>query len=152
MIHYVRGNILQSPAEARVNPVNCVGVMGKGLALQFKKAYPNNFEDYKTACDSGIVRLGEMFITVYYEHEDIKKYIINFPTKKHWLDRSYLPDIKEGLGDLIQWVSTLRIGSVAIPKVGCGLGWLEWGEVRPLIVDACERLPNVEWHIYGEGV
>lgn len=148
MIHYVKGNILHSRAEARVNPVNCVGVMGKGLALQFKKAYPENFEDYKTACDSGLVRLGEMFLTVYNEHEGIKKYIINFPTKKHWLDKSSIIDVMTGLRDLIQWVSTLRIGSVAIPKVGCGLGGLAWEEVRPLIVDACERLPKVEWYIY----
>lgn len=148
MIYCVKGNILHSPSEAKVNPVNCVGVMGKGLALQFKKAYPKNFEDYKPACDSGLVRLGEMFITVYAEHEGVKKYIINFPTKKHWSDKSSLCDIRYGLRDLIQWVSTLRIGSVAIPKVGCGLGGLDWEEVRPLIVEACERLPNVEWYIY----
>ena len=129
MIEFVQGNLFDADVEAIVNAVNCVGVMGKGIALEFKKRFPNNFIAYKAACDAGELQLGRVFT---YDHGLSAKprYIVNFPTKDHWRDGSHLGDIRTGLESLVAELDRLRIRSIAIPALGCGLGGLNWQEVR----------------------
>src|SRR5258708_5626595 len=121
MIEFRQGNLLEAEAEALVNTVNCVGVMGKGIALQFKQAYPENFRRYERACRAGEVRLGEMFVfpTGLLSNP---KFIVNFPTKQHWKGKSDIDDIRSGLIDLVNVVRANNIGSIAVPPVGCGNG------------------------------
>lgn len=140
MIHITKGNIFDADVEALVNPVNCVGVMGKGLALQFKKRYPDNFDCYKAACDIGDIKIGQMLST------RPNKVIINFPTKIHWRDKSKLEYIERGLDGLLKLIDQCGIKSIAIPPLGCGLGGLKWSEVKPLIIEYME--PSVETWIY----
>ncbi|WP_432194479.1 type II toxin-antitoxin system antitoxin DNA ADP-ribosyl glycohydrolase DarG [Streptomyces sp. bgisy027] len=142
MIRESEGNLLDANTEAIVNTVNTVGVMGKGIALQFKQAFPENYKAYKAACDAGDVRIGEMFV---FDAHTLgpRRYIINFPTKQHWRAKSKLPDIKSGLEALVDVVQKLHIGSIAIPALGCGNGGLEWSEVRPLIYEAFDRIPDL---------
>ncbi|NKB53200.1 MAG: Appr-1-p processing protein [Boseongicola sp.] len=132
MIRYMTGDILRSEADALVNTVNCVGVMGRGIALQFKKAFPRNFEYYKNACDRGEVVPGKMFIT---ERNALTapRFIINFPTKRHWRGKSRIEDIESGLVDLRQQIEARGIRSIAIPPLGSGLGGLNWPDVRKRI-------------------
>lgn len=139
MIKYKVGNILESDAEALVNTVNTVGVMGKGIALQFKKAYPENFKKYKQAVDQKNVHLGNMFVT---ETNALMgpKFIINFPTKGHWRYPSKLKWIKEGLDDLKQVIQENGIKSVAIPPLGCGQGGLDWKDVKTEIESALSEV------------
>ena len=134
MIRFTSGNILESEAEALVNTVNCVGVMGRGLALQFKNAFPENFDEYKHACDRGEVVLGKMFITEP-KPPNVPNFIVNFPTKRHWKNKSRIDDIELGLVDLREEIDLRCIASIAIPPLGCGLGGLHWPVVRRLIVD-----------------
>jgi len=147
MIKFKTGNILTDKSEAIVNTVNCVGVMGKGLALQFKKAFPENYKEYKTACDKKIVAPGKMFIT---KHEDMlgDKYIINFPTKKHWKGDSKIEYIDDGLIDLINEIKKLGIKSIAIPPLGAGLGGLDWSIVKERILESFCKLDNVDVFVY----
>lgn len=135
MIVNVSGNLLDSGAEALVNPVNCVGIMGRGLALQFKKAHPDNCEAYVKACRGAAVKPGKMFIQEVYGSAP-RKYIINFPTKRHWREKSRLEDIRDGLDALASDIRRLGINSVAVPMLGCGLGGLDWSRVRPLVEEA----------------
>jgi O-acetyl-ADP-ribose deacetylase (regulator of RNase III) len=139
----MNGNLLTADAEALVNTVNTVGVMGKGIALQFKKAFPENFKDYKRACDHGEVQPGTMFVhqtgTIAYPH-----LIINFPTKRHWKGKSKLQDITAGLDDLVRVLRDHHITSVAVPPLGCGNGGLDWAEVRPLIEDALKPVSGLK--------
>ncbi len=122
-IRYVQGDLLTADVEALVNTVNCVGVMGKGLALQFKKTYPDNFKEYESACKVGEVKPGSMLIVA--TNRIINpKFIINFPTKRHWKDHSRVEDIRSGLAALVADLKTLEIASVAVPPLGCGLGGL----------------------------
>ena len=132
MIRYMTGDILRCEADALVNTVNCVGVMGRGIALQFKKAFPSNFDDYKKACDRGEVIPGKMFIT---ERNALTtpRFIINFPTKRHWRGKSRIEDIESGLVDLRQQIESRGIQSIAIPPLGSGLGGLNWPDVRKRI-------------------
>ncbi|MGC8605526.1 MAG: type II toxin-antitoxin system antitoxin DNA ADP-ribosyl glycohydrolase DarG, partial [Desulfomonilaceae bacterium] len=132
MIRRAKGNLLEADAEAFVNTVNCVGVMGKGIALQFKRAFPENFKKYRVACKAGQVVLGRMFTHTTSSLSN-PKYIINFPTKLHWKNKSRLEDIKSGLENLAQETHRLGIKSIAIPPLGCGAGGLEWKVVGPLI-------------------
>jgi O-acetyl-ADP-ribose deacetylase (regulator of RNase III) len=143
MIEIKRGNILKEDMEALVNTVNCVGYMGKGIALQFKKAYPANFEAYHKACSAKEVKPGRMYV---FETGSIlnPKYIINFPTKRHWRGQSRLEDIEAGLKALIKEVRERGIQSIALPPLGCGLGGLDWKVVRPVIKKAFQELPNVQ--------
>lgn len=142
-------DIFKSESEAIINPVNCVGVMGKGLALEFKNRYPDNFKDYEVACKTGKLELGKMFV-----HENRSnfnsnhKLIINFPTKRHWRDKSELSYIENGLNDLVKVVKEHDIKSVAIPPIGCGLGGLDWKIVKPMIERAFSSLPEVKLKIY----
>jgi O-acetyl-ADP-ribose deacetylase (regulator of RNase III) len=142
MIKLIQGDILKADAEALVNTVNCVGVMGRGVALQFRKAFPKNFKVYEAACKADRVQPGKMFV---YDLNRLynPRFIINFPTKRHWKGKSRIEDIKSGLSDLIDFVQQQQIRSIAIPPLGCGLGGLNWAEVRPLIIDAFHSLPEV---------
>lgn len=129
MIKFVKGNIFDSDAEALVNAVNTVGVMGGGIALEFKKRFPLNFRIYKEACDKNVFLIGDILAV----KED--KTIINFPTKAHWRDSSQYSYIQSGLKTLKTKLAELGIGSVAIPALGCGLGGLDWAIVKKMIVD-----------------
>ena len=125
-----KGNIFNSSCEFLVNPVNCVGVMGKGLALEFKNKYPLNFEIYKKACDNASFNIGNLLIVPV-----DNKFIVNFPTKKHWRNKSDLEFIKIGLEELKVAIKDFNIKSIALPKLGCGLGGLDLNEVFDLIKD-----------------
>ena len=135
MIRFKAGDILAEDAEALVNTVNCVGVMGRGIALQFKKAFPENFRAYAEACGRGEVRPGRMFV---FETGGLTnpRYIVNFPTKRHWRGNSRIEDIEAGLADLTRLIRERGICSIAIPPLGSGLGGLEWGAVRQRIEEA----------------
>lgn len=148
MIHETNGNLLQADAEALVNTVNCVGFMGKGIALQFKQAWPENFDVYAKACQREEVRPGRMLI---FETGRMvnPKFIINFPTKRHWRGKSRIEDIISGLKALIADVKRLGIRSIAVPPLGCGNGGLDWAEVRPLIERAFSEVPEVSVLLYG---
>jgi len=142
MIEHASGNLLDADVEALINTVNCVGVMGKGIALQFKQAFPENFAAYDRACRHGEVQFGRMFI-----HETGRlanpRYIINFPTKGHWKERSRIENVQAGLRDLLEQVRRLNIKSIAVPPLGCGNGGLDWADVAPLIEAAFAALPEV---------
>ncbi|MBX3635364.1 MAG: macro domain-containing protein [Rubrivivax sp.] len=143
MIEMTRGNLLTADAEALVNTVNCMGFMGKGIALQFKQAFPDNFKQYAAACAAKEVVPGRMLI-----HDNgglvSPRWIINFPTKRHWRGNSRLEDIASGLQALVADVRRLGIRSIAVPPLGCGLGGLDWAVVRPMIEDAFSALPDVK--------
>ncbi len=132
-------DLLRAGTEALVNPVNTVGAMGKGLALQFKLAYPENYLAYRRACERREVEPGQMFVFDNVVRAD-PRWIINFPTKRHWRSPSRIGDIAVGLGDLRSVLETNEIRSVALPALGCGLGGLAWDQVRPLIEGAVTGL------------
>lgn len=142
MIELKQDNLLQADTEALVNTVNCVGVMGKGIALQFKQAFPDNFRQYQLACRAGEVQPGRMFVVATGSLFN-PKHIINFPTKRHWKGKSRIEDIEIGLKALIQEVKQLGIRSIAVPPLGCGNGGLDWSQVKPLIESAFTELPDV---------
>jgi|SRR5215469_9100696 len=147
MIQRTTGNLLDSDAEAFVNTVNSVGVMGKGIALQFKQAFPGNYAAYAAACKRGEVEPGRMFVF----HTNTlhnPRFIINFPTKRHWKGKSRMKDIESGLQSLIEIIRRENIHSVAVPPLGCGNGGLDWDEVRPRIEQAFAAVPNVDVQLY----
>ena len=121
MIEFKTGDILAEEVEALVNSVNCVGVMGRGIALQFKNAFPDNFKAYAAACEREEVRPGHMFV---YATGDLTgpRYIINFPTKRHWRGKSRMEDIDSGLAALAQEIKERNIRSIALPPLASGLG------------------------------
>ena len=129
MIEYKTGDILTEEAEAIVNTVNCVGVMGRGIALQFKKAFPENFKAYATACKREEVQPGRMFVFKTGQLTN-PRFVINFPTKRHWRGKSRIEDIDTGLAALTEEIRTRNIRSIALPPLGSGLGGLDWAEVR----------------------
>lgn len=143
MIRFTTGDILAEDTEALVNTVNCVGVMGRGIALQFKKAYPENFRAYAKGCERGDVRPGRMFVfetgTLTNPH-----YIVNFPTKRHWRGKSRIDDINSGLKDLVNVIRWRGIRSIAVPPLGCGLGGLEWSNVRSRIENALSEFNQLK--------
>ena len=167
-VEYKAADLLAEDAEALVNTVNCVGVMGKGLALQFKKKFRPNFDAYARACKSGDVRPGRMLVVdlrqepasdeqaalpMSFAEEPVvygadapqhPRYIINFPTKDHWRNGSRMQYIDDGLADLVRQIRALGIRSVAIPALGCDLGGLAWDEVRPRIEAALGGLDGVQ--------
>jgi O-acetyl-ADP-ribose deacetylase (regulator of RNase III) len=142
MIKLTQGDILKADAEALVNTVNCVGIMGRGVALQFKKAFPSNFKAYEVACKANQVQPGKMFVHDL-NHLYNPRFIINFPTKRHWKSNSRIEDIRSGLTDLITVVQQQYIRSIAIPPLGCGLGGLNWEDVKPIITEAFQAVPAV---------
>lgn len=147
MIEYRTGNILTDESEALVNTVNCVGIMGRGIALEFKKAWPENFKLYEKACKLGEVQPGRMFV---YDTGRLAppRYIINFPTKRHWRGNSRMEDIEAGLVDLIEVIRYRGIRSIAIPPLGSGLGGLQWPAVRQRIEQALAEVPEVNAVVY----
>lgn len=141
MIELTRGNLLEADAEALVNTVNCVGVMGRGVALQFRQAYPENYETYRRACDRHELHPGQMLVwSTSRPHNP--RYIINFPTKRHWKGKSRLEDIESGLAALVAEVRDRGIKSIAIPPLGCGNGGLDWCDVRPRMEAAFAMMPD----------
>jgi len=150
MIEFGKGNLLDADVQALVNTVNTVGIMGKGIALQFKKAYPENFAAYAKACKRDEVQIGRMFIHHLARLEN-PQFIINFPTKGHWKGRSKLEDIEAGLQSLVKDVKRLNIISLALPPLGCGHGGLVWEDVYPMIVKAFNALPAVRVVVYAPG-
>src|SRR5688572_2512693 len=142
MIDYKTGDILEEDAEALVNTVNCVGFMGRGIALQFKKTWPENFKAYATACRLHEVQPGRMFV---FETGRLTnpRFIINFPTKRHWRGKSRIEDIEAGLTALVEEIRRREIRSIAVPPLGVGLGGLDWAEVRERIERALGRLEDV---------
>jgi O-acetyl-ADP-ribose deacetylase (regulator of RNase III) len=142
MIEYKTGDILAEDAEALVNTVNCVGAMGRGIALQFKRAWPENFKAYEAACRRNEVQPGRMFVfeTGLLTHP---RYVINFPTKRHWRGSSRIEDIETGLAALVTEIRTRGIRSIALPPLGAGLGGLDWAEVRDRIERALREASKV---------
>lgn len=147
MVELKKGDILKEETEAVVNTVNTKGVMGKGIALQFKERFPENYKLYKKACETGDVETGKMFVT---ETGLLlnPRYIINFPTKKHWKNPSKLEYIHEGLKDLVRVIRDKNINSISIPPLGCGNGGLGWSEVRPAIEKALSNIPSLQIVLY----
>lgn len=150
MIEYKTGDLLTEDAEAIVNTVNCVGVMGRGIALQFKKAWPENFRAYASACKQQKVIPGKMFV---FDQAGLTnpRYIINFPTKRHWRGKSRLEDIESGLKDLSRVIEEKAIRSIAIPPLGSGLGGLNWTDVRVRIEHALSDIPDVRIIVFEPG-
>jgi O-acetyl-ADP-ribose deacetylase (regulator of RNase III) len=142
MIEFKTGDILRADAEALVNTVNCVGIMGRGVALQFKNAFPENFKAYEAACSRGEVQPGRLFV---YETGWLAnpKLIINFPTKRHWKGKSRIEDIDSGLQALVHEIRNRGIRSIALPPLGSGLGGLDWGVVRRRIESELGSLDQV---------
>jgi O-acetyl-ADP-ribose deacetylase (regulator of RNase III) len=144
---YLKGNLLAAPTQALVNTVNTVGVMGKGIALQFKERFPNNFKLYAEASKSGALRTGKMFVTREQTLEG-ERIIINFPTKTEWYRKSQYKFIEEGLEDLVSVIENLKIESIAVPPLGCGNGGLKWERVREMMQNALGKLEGVDILIY----
>ena len=148
MIRYVQGNLLEAQAEALVNTVNEIGVMGKGIALMFREAFPDNTRAYEEACRRKAVRVGRMLVT-----ENLAllgpRWIINFPTKKHWRHPSQLEWVQDGLKDLVCVVKENGIRSIALPPLGCGNGGLDWAQVRQEIEAALAELDNVDVVVFA---
>lgn len=149
MIINSTGNLLDAPTEALVNTVNLAGVMGKGLALQFKQAYPAAYAAYSVLCEKGHLRMGQVHVFDRGVLFDLHRYIINFPTKRHWRNQSHLEDIESGLAALTAAVRYDNIRSIAVPPLGCGLGGLRWEDVRPLIERAFADAPDVQVFLYA---
>ena len=150
MVEYKTGDIFAEDVEALVNSVNCVGVMGRGIALQFKNLFPDNFKAYADACKRSEVNPGQMFV---FETGRLTnpRYIINFPTKRHWRGKSRMEDIEAGLKALAREIKQRDIRSVALPPLGSNLGGLEWSEVRPRIETALRELDGIVVFQPGSG-
>ncbi len=150
MIRFKMDDILVEDAEALINTVNCVGVMGRGIALQFKKAFPENFRAYAEACRRGEVHPGRMFV---FETGGLTnpRFIVNFPTKRHWRANSRIEDIKAGLDDLARVIRERGIRSIAVPPLGSGLGGLDWREVRPRIEAALRDFNDLDTVVFEPG-
>ncbi|MBN2085820.1 MAG: macro domain-containing protein [Anaerolineales bacterium] len=148
MLEYRTGNLLQADVEALVNTVNTVGVMGKGIALQFKQAFPENFRAFEKAAKHQDIQPGRVFVFKTGRYSN-PKFIINFPTKRHWRGKARIEDIESGLVDLVRVIRENEIRSIAIPPLGCGFGGLDWNEVRALIEQAMNKLPDVAVWVYS---
>ena len=150
MIEHKTGDIFAEDVEALVNSVNCVGIMGRGIALQFKKAFPKNFKAYADACKLNEVQPGRMFV---FETGELAnpRYIINFPTKRHWRDKSRMEDIESGLKALASEIRQRNIRSIAIPPLGSSLGGLSWPDVRPRITEALQDFEDVVVVVFEAG-
>ena len=147
MVTFTQGNLLEANTEALVNTVNTVGVMGKGVALMFKEAFPDNYKAYAAACKRGEVKVGEMFVV---ERDSLlrPRWILNFPSKQHWRNRSRMAWIDAGLRDLVRVIREKGIRSIALPPIGCGNGGLAWDAVRPRMESLLNQLDGVEVIIF----
>lgn len=148
MIEYKTGDILKEAAEALVNTVNCVGIMGRGIALQFKNSFPDNYKAYAAACKKNEVQPGRMFVYERGKQLFNPQFIINFPTKRDWRGKSRIEDIESGLSALVNIVQELGIRSIAVPPLGSGLGGLNWNDIKPRIESAMRSLPDVHVIIF----
>lgn len=149
MIKILSGNLLKDSAEALVNTVNTKGIMGKGIALQFKQAYPDMFSKYEYDCKNENIIVGKVHV---YDNGALgggPRWIINFPTKNHWKAKSKLVDIESGLSDLAKVIKDLKIKSIALPPLGCGLGGLDWKDVLPLIESKLGSIEGLTVHLYS---
>jgi len=149
-IEYKNGDMFDEPTEAIVNTVNCVGVMGKGVALEFKRKWPENYKEYKKLCSKNLMVPGKVFV---FDNNDmlsdgIHRYLINFPTKKHWRSKSKIEFIEDGLDDFVKEIKEHRIKSVAIPPLGCGNGGLAWDDVKPIMEQKLSSLPEVRFVVF----
>ena len=142
MIEYIEGNIFDSPAQVIVNTVNTVGVMGKGIALEFKNRYPQMFEKYKTACEKHMLTIGKLMLVSAPDHM-----LLLFPTKENWRYPSKISYIEQGLKRFCDNYAQRGITSIAFPKLGCGNGELDWNEVHPLMERYLKDLP-IDVYIY----
>lgn len=149
MIELAKGNLLTSNVEALVNTVNTEGVMGKGIALQFKQAFPDMFKAYENACRDNQVKLGHVHLYDLGGLVGGPRWIVNFPTKGHWRSKSKLGDIRRGLSDLLETIQRLEIKSIALPPLGCGHGGLDWADVEPLIREAFVAAPDVHVKLFA---
>lgn len=149
MISYIKGNLFTSNAKILVNTVNTVGVMGKGIAADFKRIYPKMFEEYKHLCDTKKLDIGEFFL-----YKTQNKWVLNFPTKKHWKSPSKLEYIEEGLKALISQANELQLNDIAMPKLGCGNGGLDWEtQVKPLVEKYLKKSPiNVSIYDFDKDI
>jgi O-acetyl-ADP-ribose deacetylase (regulator of RNase III) len=136
MLLYHRTSLLESTAQTVVNTVNCVGVMGKGLAAEFKKKFPDMFKTYKSICESGLLEPGKLWL-----RKADEQWILNFPTKLHWRNPSKLEWIESGLHKFTQEYDQRGITDIAFPRLGCGNGGLDWEEVRPMMEHYLSKLP-----------
>lgn len=136
MLAYLKGDLLSSPAQVQVNAVNTVGVMGKGIALQFKNKYPVMFKAYQNVCEKHLLDVGKLYLW-----KSPEKWILMFPTKKHWRNPSKIEYIESGLKKFVETYEQFGIESIAFPKLGCGNGNLDWEEVRPIMVKYLKPLP-----------
>lgn len=146
MLKFTRGDIFESGCEALVNPVNCVGVMGKGLALAFRSRYHDNFIEYKEACSRKQLCIGCMFVTR--PPSEDPRYIINFPTKYHWNNPSEIDYIAAGLESLASVCDCFSIKTVALPALGCGCGQLDWNLIKPLLIERLDPLEETVFYAY----
>ena len=147
MITYRTGNLLEAHVDALVNTVNEVGVMGKGVALQFKEGFPDAARAYIEAAKRGEVRVGRVLVTAS-DALSGPRWVIHFPTKRHWRHPSRLEWVRDGLADLRRVISDLGIRSIALPPLGCGNGGLDWSDVRRLIEEALGDLEGVAVVVY----
>lgn len=147
MITRGSGNLLTADVDALVNTVNTVGIMGKGIALQFKRAYPEMFTAYAGAAKSSELALGSMYVWPTGQLTG-PRFIINFPTKGHWKSRSKIVDVERGLDALVEEIQRLGITSIAVPPLGCGNGGLAWSDVEPLMLSKLSALSDVHVVIY----
>ena len=136
MITYVKGDIFSSPSKVIVNTVNTVGVMGKGVALEFKNRYPDMFQSYKALCDEKKLDIGKLVLW-----KNSSKWVLLFPTKKHWRNPSKMEYIEKGLEKFVENWDRLGANSIAFPRLGCGNGGLDWEDVRPLMEKYLNPLP-----------
>lgn len=143
MIYYTRGDIFESNAQTIVNPVNTAGVMGKGLALEFKNRYPQMYQGYRNLCNKKEFSVGNLLLCCESDY-----WILLFPTKEHWMNTSKIEYIEEGLATFCDKYEEWGITSIAFPKLGCGNGGLEWTEVRPLMEKYLKNLP-IDIYIYA---
>lgn len=141
MLKFTKGNLLESGAEALVNTVNTVGEMGKGIALQFKQAFPANYQKYRAACKSGKLRTGHILVVKDSNLLTGEKTIINFPTKQDWKNPSKNEYIATGLSALVNFLKQAKLKSIALPALGCGNGGLDWQVIKPMLVGMLSDLP-----------
>ena len=142
MLRYIEGNIFESPAQTLVNTVNTAGAMGKGLARQFKRLFPEMFKSYQLLCESGELDVGKLWI-----YQTANKWVQSFPTKKHWRRPSSIDYVEDGLRTFVNIYDRVRISSIAFPQLGCGNGELEWASVKPLMESYLKKLP-IDVYIY----
>lgn len=149
MIQYISGNLFTSNAKVLVNTVNTVGIMGKGIASDFKKLYPKMFEEYKQLCDTNKLNIGDLHL-----YKTPNKWILNFPTKEHWRSPSKVEFIEEGLQKLVADAHKLQINDIAMPKLGCGNGGLDWeSQVKPIVEKYLKKSPiNVSIYEFDKDI